>query len=109
MSMGNFNPDVLRQAQSVQKNLMRLREELKERVVEADSGGGLVKAFTNGNGELVKLTISPDAIDPDDLGMLEDLVVAAVLKSQEVQMPASEQVFWFAFRSLLQSFTYSFS
>jgi len=84
MSMGNFNPDVLRQAQSVQKNLMRLREELKERIVEADSGGGLVKAFTNGNGELVKLTISPEAIDPDDLGMLEDLVVAAVLKSQEV-------------------------
>ena len=57
---------------------------LKERIVEADSGGGLVKAFTNGNGELVKLTISPEAIDPDDLGMLEDLVVAAVLKSQEV-------------------------
>jgi len=84
MSMGNFNPDVLRQAQSVQKNLMRLREELKERVVEADSGGGLVKAYTNGNGELVKLTISPDAIDTEDLGLLEDLVVAAVLKSQEV-------------------------
>ncbi len=84
MSMGNFNPDVLRQAQSVQKNLMRLREELKERIVEADSGGGLVKAFTNGNGELVKLTISPDAIDAEDLGLLEDLVVAAVLKSQEV-------------------------
>jgi len=83
MSMGNFNPDVLRQAQSVQKNLMRLREELKERIVEADSGGGLVKAFTNGNGELVKLTISPDAIDAEDLGLLEDLVVAAVLKSQE--------------------------
>ena len=84
MSMGNFNPDVLRQAQSVQKNLMRLREELKERVVEADSGGGLVKAYTNGNGELVKLTISRDAVDAEDLGMLEDLVVAAVLKSQEV-------------------------
>ena len=80
----SFNPDLLRQAQSVQKNLMRLREELKERVVEADSGGGLVKAYTNGNGELVKLTISPDAVDMDDLGMLEDLVVAAVVKSQEV-------------------------
>jgi DNA-binding YbaB/EbfC family protein len=83
MSMGNFNPDLLRQAQSVQKNLMRLREELKERIVEADAGGGLVKAFTNGNGELVKLTIAPDAVDMDDLGMLEDLLVAAVVKSQE--------------------------
>ena len=83
MSMGNFNPDLLRQAQSVQKNLMRLREELKERIVEADAGGGLVKAFTNGNGELVKLTIAPEGVDMDDLGMLEDLVVAAVVKSQE--------------------------
>ena len=80
----SFNPDLLRQAQSVQKNLMKLREELKERVVEADSGGGLVKAYTNGNGELVKLTISPDAVDMDDLSMLEDLVVAAVVKSHEV-------------------------
>jgi len=80
----SFNPDLLRQAQSVQKNLMRLREELKERIVEADSGGGLVKAYTNGNGELVKVSISPDAVEMDDLGMLEDLVVAAVVKSQEV-------------------------
>ena len=81
--MSSFNPDLLRQAQSVQKNLVRLREELKERVVDAEAGGGLVTAFTNGNGELVKITIKPDAIDPDDVGMLEDLIVAAVAKSQE--------------------------
>lgn len=81
--MSSFNPDLLRQAQSVQKNLVRLREELKERVVDAEAGGGLVTAFTNGNGELVKLTIKPEIVDPDDIGMLEDLIVAAVTKSQE--------------------------
>ncbi len=83
MTGQQFNPNLLRQAQSVQKNLMKLREEMKDRVVDASSGGGLVTAFTNGNGELVKLTIKPEAIDPDDLGLLEDLVVAAVQKSQE--------------------------
>jgi DNA-binding YbaB/EbfC family protein len=81
--MSSFNPDMLRQAQSVQKNLMRLREEMKERVVDAEAGGGLVTAFTNGNGELVKLTIKPEIVDPEDVGMLEDLIVAAVTKSQE--------------------------
>jgi DNA-binding YbaB/EbfC family protein len=81
--MSSFNPDMLRQAQSVQKNLMRLREEMKERVVDAEAGGGLVTAFTNGNGELVKLTIKPEIVDPEDIGMLEDLIVAAVTKSQE--------------------------
>jgi DNA-binding YbaB/EbfC family protein len=83
MSFGNLDPNLLRKAQSVQQNLVKLREELKDRVVEGDAGGGLVTAFTNGNGELVKLTIKPEAIDEEDLGMLEDLVVAAVQKSHE--------------------------
>ena len=82
MSFSNLNPNMLRQAQDMQRNLARLREELKDRVVEADAGG-LVTAYTNGNGELVKLTIKPDAVDPSDLSMLEDLVVAAVQKSLE--------------------------
>jgi DNA-binding YbaB/EbfC family protein len=83
MSMGNVNPNLFRQAQNVQKRLVELREELKERVVEGQSGGGLVTAFTNGNGELVKISIRKDAVDPSDVTMLEDLVVAAVQKSLE--------------------------
>lgn len=83
MSMGNVNPNLFRQAQSVQKRLVELREELKDRVVEASSGGGLVTAYTNGNGELVKVAIKPEAVDPADVAMLEDLVVAAVQKSHE--------------------------
>jgi DNA-binding YbaB/EbfC family protein len=83
MSMGNVNPNLFRQAQSVQKRLVELREELKDRVVEGASGGGLVTAFTNGNGELVKIRIAREAVDPSDVAMLEDLVCAAVQKSLE--------------------------
>jgi nucleoid-associated protein EbfC len=90
MSMGNVNPNLFKQAQTMQRNLAKLREELEERVVEASSGGGLVTAYTNGNGQLVKLAIKPEAVDPSDLGMLEDLVVAAVQKSLE-QSQAMQQ------------------
>jgi nucleoid-associated protein EbfC len=78
-----LNPQLFKQAQSMQKNLLKLREDMKERVVEGASGGGLVTAFTNGNGELVKISIKPEAVDPADVAMLEDLVVAAVAKAQE--------------------------
>jgi DNA-binding YbaB/EbfC family protein len=83
MSMDKLNPQLFRQAQSMQKNLLKLREEMKERIVEGAAGGGLVTAFANGNGELVKITIKPEAVDPADVPMLEDLVVAAVAKAQE--------------------------
>lgn len=83
MSLGNFSPDLFRKAQDVQKGLAQLREDLEDRVVEANSGGGLVTAYANGNGTVVKVRIQPDAVDPDDMGMLEDLIVAAVQKAQE--------------------------
>src|SRR5688572_2488305 len=83
MSNDKLNPQLFKQAQSMQRNLLKLREEMKERIVEGAAGGGLVTAFANGNGELVKITIKPDAVDPADLSMLEDLVVAAVAKAQE--------------------------
>jgi DNA-binding YbaB/EbfC family protein len=86
-----MNPDLFHQAQSVQKNLAKLREEMKDRVVDATVGGGLVTAFPNGNGELVKISIRPDAVDPDDVGMLEDLIVAAVQASQEASQDLQQK------------------
>jgi len=91
MSFGNMNPDLFKQAQNVQRNLAKLKEEMKDRVVDASVGGGLVTAFTNGNGELVKITIQPGAVDPDDVGMLEDLVVAAVQASQEASQELQQR------------------
>ena len=80
---GGFNPmggmgDILKQAQDMQKKMAKVQEELKERVVEFASGGGMVTAQANGAQELVSIKIKKDVVDPSDVGMLEDLVVAAV-------------------------------
>ena len=64
--------------QDMQQKLQKLDAELKERVVEAASGGGMVKVKVNGAEEIVDIKIEKDVINPDDKGMLEDLVLAAV-------------------------------
>ena len=69
---------MLKQAQKMQKDMARVQEELRQRVVEGTAGGGAVKALVNGQQELLSVKIDPAAIDPKDPGMLEDLVAAAV-------------------------------
>jgi nucleoid-associated protein EbfC len=64
--------------QDMQTKLQKLDGELKERVVEAAAGGGMVKVKVNGGEEIVDIKIEKDVINPDDKGMLEDLVLAAV-------------------------------
>ena len=75
--------DIVKRAQEAQKNLARIQEDLRERVVDASSGGGAVTAYVNGQQELVKITIKPEVVDPADVGMLEDLVAAAVKQALE--------------------------
>jgi len=70
--------EMMKQAQKMQKDMARIQEDLKERIVEGVAGGGMVKAFVNGGQELVGIKIDPEAVDPDDAEMLEDMVVAAV-------------------------------
>ncbi|MFN3485722.1 MAG: YbaB/EbfC family nucleoid-associated protein [Planctomycetota bacterium] len=74
MNLGKFG----KQFEDMQKKLARLEEDLKERVVEAASGGGMVKVKVNGAEEVVDIKIEPEVITPNDKGMLEDLVLAAV-------------------------------
>lgn len=74
MNMGKYG----KQFEDMQKKLARMQEELKERVVEAAAGGGMVKVKVNGAEEVVDIKIEPDVVNPDDKGMLEDLVLAAV-------------------------------
>ena len=82
--MGNM----LKQAQKLQSKIFKLQEELADRTVETTVGGGMVKAVANGRQELLSISIDPEVVDPDDVQMLEDLVVAAVndvlKKSQEM-------------------------
>lgn len=75
--------DIVRRAQEAQKNLSRIQEDLRGRVVDASSGGGAVTAFVNGQQELVKITIRKEVVDPEDVAMLEDLVAAAVKQALE--------------------------
>ena len=69
---------IIRQAQQLQKQMGKLQEEMKERVVEASAGGGMVTAQVNGQQQLLRIKIDPEVVTPDDVGMLEDLIVAAV-------------------------------
>ena len=75
--------DIVRRAQEAQKNLSRVQEDLRGRVVDASSGGGAVTAYVNGQQELVKISIKPEVVDPKDVAMLEDLVAAAVRQALE--------------------------
>ena len=73
-----MNKKMLRQAQELQKNMAKLQEEIEGAIVEATSGGGAVKAVVTGKMKLVSLTIEPEVVDPEDIEMLQDLVLAAV-------------------------------
>ncbi len=81
--------NVVKQAQKMQEEMEKIQAEIEEKTVEATSGGGVVKVVVNGKKELVSLNISPEAVDPDDVETLEDLVIAAVndaLKQAEEMM-----------------------
>ena len=78
-SFGGMNQmNMMRQAQKMQQDLMKMQEELETQTYSAAAGGGVVKAEVNGKHELVGLTIDPEAVDPDDVEMLQDMVIAAV-------------------------------
>ncbi|MDX1624552.1 MAG: YbaB/EbfC family nucleoid-associated protein [Gemmatimonadota bacterium] len=76
--MNNNIQNILQQAQKLQSQVSRVQAELADRTVEASAGGGMVTAVANGQQELVSVEIDPQVVDPDDVEMLEDLVVAAV-------------------------------
>ena len=78
MPMGGMNMNMVKQAQKMQQEMLRMQEEMETKEYEAASGGGMVKAAVNGKHELLRLEIKPDAVDPDDVEMLQDMVIAAV-------------------------------
>ncbi|MBI4277278.1 MAG: YbaB/EbfC family nucleoid-associated protein [Armatimonadetes bacterium] len=82
---------MLKQAQKVQEEMARVQEELGKERLEATSGGGVVKVVANGHGDLLELHIDPAAVDPQDVSMLEDLIVAAVNEAQRAAREMSAQ------------------
>ena len=75
---GGMNMNMIKQAQKMQQDMMKMQQELEEKTYETSAGGGVVTAAVSGKRELKSLTIDPDAVDPDDVEMLEDMIVAAV-------------------------------
>ncbi|PIE68684.1 MAG: YbaB/EbfC family nucleoid-associated protein [Deltaproteobacteria bacterium] len=81
--------DILRQAQMMQKKMVEMQDALKTKTVEASAGGGMVTVTASGAREILSLSIDPAVIDPQDVDMLQDLVLAAV---NEALKKASEMV-----------------
>jgi DNA-binding YbaB/EbfC family protein len=69
---------MLKMAQKMQQDMAKVQEEMAQKVVEASAGGGAVKATVNGRKDLLEININPEVVSPDDVEMLEDMIVAAV-------------------------------
>jgi len=69
---------MMKQVQKMQQDMIRMQEEMENKTYTAAAGGGMVKAEVNGKNEIVSLEINPEAVDPDDVEMLQDMVIAAV-------------------------------
>ena len=69
---------MIKQAQKMQQDMIRMQEELENKTYSATTGGGMVKASVNGKHEVLELSINPEAVDPDDVEMLQDMIIAAV-------------------------------
>jgi len=76
--LGGMNMNMIKQAQKMQEDMMKMQTEMEEKMFSAQSGGGAVTAVVTGKRELSELVIEPDAVDPEDVEMLQDLIVAAV-------------------------------
>lgn len=77
---GNMQ-SMIKQAQKMQEDMQRVQEELETREYKAAAGGGAVEAVLSGKKELLSLTIRPDVVDPEDIEMLQDLIISAVNES----------------------------
>ena len=75
---GGFNMNMIKQAQKMQQDMQQMQEELENKEYTAQAGGGVVSATVSGKHELKSLAIDPEAVDPEDVEMLQDLIVAAV-------------------------------
>ncbi|MBW1890128.1 MAG: YbaB/EbfC family nucleoid-associated protein [Deltaproteobacteria bacterium] len=69
---------MMKQAQQLQAKMMKMQDDLAEKTVEATSGGGMIKVVANGKQQVVSITIEKEVVDPEDVEMLQDLVLAAV-------------------------------
>lgn len=88
----NMN-QMIKQAQKMQEQMLKAQEEMEQKSYDATVGGGAVKVVANGKREITEVTISPEVVDPDDVEMLQDLIVAAVNECmRKVEAESSAQL-----------------
>lgn len=75
--------ELMKQMQAMQARMEQMQEELAEKKIEASSGGGMVKVVANGKQEILEIKIDPEVVNPDDVEMLEELILAAVNQARE--------------------------
>jgi len=93
MTVAHDMGKLMKQAQQMQARMMQVQKDLEARTVEATSGGGMVTAVVNGKHELISLKIEKEVVDPADIEMLQDLVVAAVNEGvRKAQEMAQEEM-----------------
>lgn len=84
---------LLKQAQKMQSQMMKAQDEFKKQEIEGSAGGGMVTVKLSGANEMLSISINPEAVDPDDVEMLEDLIVAAHANALEKLKTASDSTF----------------
>ena len=83
--------NMMKKIQEMQENMERIQQEIEASEFTASAGGGVVEATVNGKHELLNLTIQPDVVDPDDIDMLQDLIIVAVNESIKKASDAMDQ------------------
>ncbi len=89
---GGFNMNMIKQAQKMQQDMQKMQAELEAKEYEAQAGGGVVTAKVGGKRELLALTIDPEAVDPDDVEMLQDMVNEAIRAAESDAAANMQQI-----------------
>ncbi len=88
---GGMNMNMIKQAQKMQAEMLKMQAEMEEKTHTASAGGGMVSATVNGKYELVSIEIDPEAVDPEDVEMLQDMIVAAVNEAVRTAQTAANE------------------
>lgn len=90
--MPNMN-QMMKQAQKMQEQMLKMQEEMEEKKFEATAGGGAVRVVVSGKREVLEIDLKPEVVDPDDIEMLQDLMVAAVNEAlRKVEADSANQM-----------------
>ena len=89
---GGVNPNMMKQVAQLQQQLVKAQEDLQSATVEGSSGGGAVKVVVTGGMKIQSIKINPEVVDPEDVEMLEDLILAAITEAMDNAQALQQQM-----------------